>query len=211
MLLNKGELDGVRVLEAATVERITTNGLPAAIAKTRGTMGWGLANVNVQMDPASPLRGEYGWDGTAGTIFWIDPAREMITVLMTQSSPANPDGIRQRFKTTIQQAVADRFRMRNRVLAGALLAAASLDANRVLETARRAGAVVYAMSVGRQRRPRFLRDLTDATAGALLEIEDVRDLRTLFARVLAEFRQRYVVSFTPRGVPDQGWHRFRSA
>jgi CubicO group peptidase (beta-lactamase class C family) len=108
MLLNKGEIDGVRVLKAATVDRITANGLPAEILKARGgTMGWGLANVNVQMDPASPLRAEYGWDGTAGTIFWIDPSREMITVLMTQSSPANPDGIRQRFKTIIQQAIAD--------------------------------------------------------------------------------------------------------
>jgi CubicO group peptidase (beta-lactamase class C family) len=106
MLLNKGELDGVRILRAATVERMTGNGLPDAILKLRGgSMGWGLANVNVQMGAASPLRGEYGWDGTAGTIFWIDPAREMITVLMTQSSPANPEGIRQRFKAVVQQAV----------------------------------------------------------------------------------------------------------
>ncbi len=91
MLLNKGELDGARLLTAKTVEQMTGNGLPPAILATRGgTMGWGLANVNVQMDPASPLRGEYGWDGTAGTIFWVDPAREMITILMTQSSPADP-------------------------------------------------------------------------------------------------------------------------
>ena len=72
-------------------------------------MGWGLANVNVVLDPASagyPAdRGEYGWDGTAGTIFWIDPNREMITILMTQSSPANPDSLRQRFKALVDQAV----------------------------------------------------------------------------------------------------------
>jgi CubicO group peptidase (beta-lactamase class C family) len=106
MLLNKGELDGARLLTAKTVEQITSNGLsPAILAARGGTMGWGLANVNVQTDPASPLRGEYGWDGTAGTIFWIDPAREMITVLMTQSSPANPDGLRGRFKTLVQGAV----------------------------------------------------------------------------------------------------------
>ncbi len=108
MLLNKGELDGVRILKAATVERIIANGLPDAILKLRGgSMGWGLANVNVQMDPASPNRGEYGWDGSAGTIFWIDPAREMITILMTQSAPANPDSIRQKFKALVQQAIVD--------------------------------------------------------------------------------------------------------
>ena len=106
MLLNKGELDGVRLLERATVEKMTANGLSDEIQKLRGgAMGWGLANVNVQLDPSSPLRGEYGWDGTAGTIFWVDPAREMVTLLMTQSVPANPDGIRQKFKALVQQSV----------------------------------------------------------------------------------------------------------
>jgi CubicO group peptidase (beta-lactamase class C family) len=83
MLLNKGELDGVRLLKAATVERMIVNGLPEAITRTRNGVGWGLANVNVAAN------GEYGWDGTAGTIFWIDPRSETITILMTQSSPAN--------------------------------------------------------------------------------------------------------------------------
>jgi CubicO group peptidase (beta-lactamase class C family) len=106
MLLNKGELDGRRILKAETVEMMTKNGLPDAILKRRGgTMGWGLANVNVQMSETSSVRGEYGWDGSAGTIFWIDPARETVIVLMTQSQPANPDSIRQRFKALVDQAV----------------------------------------------------------------------------------------------------------
>lgn len=112
MLLNKGELDGVRILQAATVATITANGLPDAILKARGgAMGWGLANVNVVLDPTTlnypANRGEYGWDGSAGTIFWIDPGKEMITILMTQSSPANPDSLRQRFKTLVQQSLVD--------------------------------------------------------------------------------------------------------
>jgi CubicO group peptidase (beta-lactamase class C family) len=108
MLLNRGELDGVRILKHETVARITSNGLPDPILKLRGgSMGWGLANVNVEMDPASPLRGEYGWDGTAGTIFWIHPARDMITILMTQSTPANPDRVRQKFKVLADAAVID--------------------------------------------------------------------------------------------------------
>jgi CubicO group peptidase (beta-lactamase class C family) len=106
MLVNKGALGGIRILRSETVEQITTNGLPESILKLRGgSMGWALANVNVVMDPASPLGGEYSWDGTAGTIFWIDPAREMITILMTQSAPSNPDGIRQKFKALVQQAI----------------------------------------------------------------------------------------------------------
>jgi CubicO group peptidase (beta-lactamase class C family) len=101
ILLNAGQLDGVRLLRADTVKTMTRNGLPDSVVAARGgAMGWGLANVNVALDS-----GEYGWDGTAGTIFWIDPNREMITILMTQSSPANPDGLRQQFKALIQQAV----------------------------------------------------------------------------------------------------------
>ncbi len=111
MLLNKGELDGVRLLRAGTVEAMTRNGLSEAVQKARGrAMGWGLGNVNIVLDPAGvnyPANaGEYGWDGTAGTIFWVDPTTEMVTVLMTQSSPANPDNLRQRFKTLVHQAIA---------------------------------------------------------------------------------------------------------
>jgi CubicO group peptidase (beta-lactamase class C family) len=99
MLLNRGELDGVRILRAATVETMTANGLSGPEAQS-GTMGWGLANVSVDL-----RTGEYGWDGTAGTIFWINPEKELITILMTQSSPANPDGLRQEFKRVIDQAL----------------------------------------------------------------------------------------------------------
>ncbi len=99
MLLNKGELDGARILQAKTVETMVTNSLSPAMLQVRAGTGWGLANVNVAPD------GEYGWDGTAGTIFWIDPAKEMVIVLMTQIVPPNPDSVRQRFKTLVKQSV----------------------------------------------------------------------------------------------------------
>ena len=107
MLVNRGELDGVRLLARESVERLTRNGLPDAVLKQRGRgdVGWGLINANVVLDHASPLRGEYSWDGTAGTIFWIDPAREMITLLFAPARPSNPDGIRQKFKALVQQAI----------------------------------------------------------------------------------------------------------
>jgi CubicO group peptidase (beta-lactamase class C family) len=107
MLVNRGELDGVRLLRRESVERMTRNGLPDAVLKQRGRgdMGWGLINANVVLDPASPLGGEYSWDGTAGTIFWIDPARQMITLLFAPARPSNPDGIRQKFKALVQAAL----------------------------------------------------------------------------------------------------------
>ncbi len=111
MLLSNGALDGARLLKPETVAMMVGNRLSDAITRNRGggVMGWGLANVNVVLDPSRvpypTVVGEYGWDGTAGTIFWVDPSRKLITILMTQSSPANPDRIRQRFKTLVEQAV----------------------------------------------------------------------------------------------------------
>ena len=110
MLLNRGELEGKRILKAGTVDAMTMNHLSPKILEARGGgMGWGLANVNVVLNPAAvnyPAgRHEYGWDGTAGTIFWVDPHLQMVTILMTQSSPANPDSLRQRFKTLVQQSI----------------------------------------------------------------------------------------------------------
>lgn len=113
MLLNGGELEGQRLLRGDTVARMVSNGLSTAVLNARGggVMGWGLANVNVVVNSARvayPANvGEYGWDGTAGTIFWIDPRTELVTLLMTQASPADPDGLRAKFKTIVQQAVTN--------------------------------------------------------------------------------------------------------
>jgi len=111
MLLNRGQLDGVRLLKPETVDMMVTNGLSEAVlaARGRGVMGWGLGNVNIVMKPEEVRypanRGEYGWDGTAGTIFWNDPSKQTVILLFTQSSPPDPDGLRQRFKTAIQAAI----------------------------------------------------------------------------------------------------------
>jgi CubicO group peptidase (beta-lactamase class C family) len=104
MLLNRGELGGVRLLKPDTVDRMTTNGLPPQILAARRGTGWALAGVTVVVAPGAPLLGEYSWDGTAGTIFWVHPARELVTILMTQSAPSNPDGIRQKFKALVEAA-----------------------------------------------------------------------------------------------------------
>ena len=110
MLLNKGELDGVRLLSTATVEMMTTNGLSSPVLQQRGgATGWGLANVDVVITPSPrgylTAAGEYGWDGSAGTFFSIDPARQLIVMLFAQNVPASPEGLRQRFKAAIDQSV----------------------------------------------------------------------------------------------------------
>jgi Ca-activated chloride channel family protein len=79
----------------------------------------------------------------------------------------------------------------------------------VLESARRSEVTVYAVSVRGQGKARFLDDITEVTGGAVVEIESTKDLSRTFLNILAEFRQRYVVSYSPRGVPTGGWHRLQ--
>jgi VWFA-related protein len=76
----------------------------------------------------------------------------------------------------------------------------------VLEIAKRSDAVVYAISTGRAK-PEFLRDLTSFTGGRLFEAEKTANLGAIFLDVLQEFRHRYLLSYTPRGVAPNGWHR----
>ena len=81
-----------------------------------------------------------------------------------------------------------------------------LQADAVLENAKRSDVVAYAVSVGRLK-SEFLRDLTSFTGGRLFEVEKTANLSAIFLSVLEEFRQRYLVSYTPRGVAKDGWHR----
>ena len=82
-----------------------------------------------------------------------------------------------------------------------------LTEDAVLDTAKRGGAVVYAVSAGRLPARTFLRDLTEFTGGSLFELASTKNLSAVFLNVLAEFRQRYLVSFSPNGVSTTGWHK----
>ena len=110
MLLNNGELGGVRLLKPETVASMTINALPPAILKQKGgNVGWGLANVDVVVGEGSrgylTAIGEYGWDGSAGTFFAVDPSKELVVTLMTQNLPANPEQLRQKFKAAVLQSI----------------------------------------------------------------------------------------------------------
>jgi CubicO group peptidase (beta-lactamase class C family) len=92
MLLNKGELDGARVIEASSIELMTANHLPQAlidqgfIAGAQAVKpGRGYAfNGAVFYDPApagSPVgKGTYQWDGAGGAWFWVDPEHDLLFV-----------------------------------------------------------------------------------------------------------------------------------
>ena len=91
MLLNGGELDGVRLLSPKTVELMTVNHLGDVPMGFGGRgVGFGLG-VAVALDPGETgelgSAGEYNWGGAAGTRFWVDPEEQLIGVFMVQSIP----------------------------------------------------------------------------------------------------------------------------
>lgn len=81
-----------------------------------------------------------------------------------------------------------------------------LQADRVLDAARRSNVVAYGVTTGDLSKGSFLREFAERTGGAALKVASNNDLRPAFVRILDEFRQRYVISFTPAGVPASGWH-----
>jgi VWFA-related protein len=93
------------------------------------------------------------------------------------------------------------------VFSDGLDTASWLTADAVIDVAKRSDVVVYGVSIRSSQTPEFLRDLTSTTGGRLLEVERTSNLDAIFLGVLEEFRRRYLVSFTPRGVAANGWHR----
>jgi VWFA-related protein len=76
----------------------------------------------------------------------------------------------------------------------------------VLDTARRSDVVVYGVAVN-QTGPEFLNEMATVTGGRVFEVEKTANLPAVFANILNEFRHRYLISYTPRGVAKGGWHR----
>ena len=121
MLLNKGELDGVRLLGTRTVDYMTRNHLPGGadlehfgrplFAETSfDGVGFGLG-FSVVLDSAENkvlrAEGEYSWGGAASTIFWVDPVNEIVALFLTQLLPSSTYPIRSQLNQLVQQALVD--------------------------------------------------------------------------------------------------------
>ena len=95
-LLNGGELDGVRLLGAKTVRWMTQNHLPKSLQPIEigpdfrhPGYGFGLGfRVRTSAVGADTIgsEGDYGWGGSAGTRFWVDPEEALVGLIMLQLS-----------------------------------------------------------------------------------------------------------------------------
>ncbi len=113
MLLNGGQLEGVRLLSRATVSHMASDHL--GNMKIAGNLdrgyGFGLGfavRKETGLNAVVGSAGEYRWGGAAGTAFWIDPKEQMVVVFMTQNQPGAPRRYdRELFQQLVYQALVD--------------------------------------------------------------------------------------------------------
>jgi CubicO group peptidase (beta-lactamase class C family) len=97
MLLNGGQLDGVKILKPSTVKLMSTDQLDARVTErnflpSKGSVGFGMDFAVRVSPPQKPQEnrgavGEFFWDGAASTLFWVDPANHLAAVFFTQKMP----------------------------------------------------------------------------------------------------------------------------
>jgi CubicO group peptidase (beta-lactamase class C family) len=119
MLLNKGTLDGTRLLSRKTVEYMTANQLGPNVDVSRlhefavehmDGFGFGLGvavrtQTGVAGVPGTP--GEFLWSGAQGTMFWVDPKEDMAVVFLANTPGPARRHYRELVKTLVVQAISD--------------------------------------------------------------------------------------------------------
>ena len=124
MLLNGGELDGVRILAPKTIALMTSDQLPATVERhtpvaiaigsfgpvpEMGTsFGLGFAvRVDAGRNPMPGSVGDFSWGGITGTLFWVDPQTKLVAVLMAQSPQTMLNVIWRQTRTMVYQAMTN--------------------------------------------------------------------------------------------------------
>jgi CubicO group peptidase (beta-lactamase class C family) len=98
MLLNSGELDGVRVLARKSVEYMTSDHIGPEVDTTKlreypniNGYGFGLGVAvrrSAGMGGMPSSAGEFHWAGSTGSYFWVDPAEQLVVVFMAHAPGA---------------------------------------------------------------------------------------------------------------------------
>jgi CubicO group peptidase (beta-lactamase class C family) len=108
MLLNGGELEGKRILRRETISLMTRDhlGKTPGMSNERG-FGLGFEVRKVSEPGKTGLVGEYGWAGNAGTLFFVDPKRELLGIYLIQVSDGDRIALRNEFRSLVHGAVIE--------------------------------------------------------------------------------------------------------
>ena len=111
MMLNGGELDGVRILSPRTISLMVSNHISDKLVYIRGPgygfgLGYGIVmDSGLANDHLSP--GSFLWGGAWGTVAWVDPVEDILGVLMMQITSYRHLTVRQDFSTVTSQAIIE--------------------------------------------------------------------------------------------------------
>ena len=111
MLLNGGEIDGVRLLSPKTVELMTVNHVGTLFAE-RGPgdagLGFGLGFDVVEdlgQTGGHGSLGSFGWGGAYHTKYWVDPKERLVALVMVQLLPAGDSDLQRKFRALVYQSI----------------------------------------------------------------------------------------------------------
>lgn len=112
MLLNGGELDGVRILAPLTVAQMSQDQTPrdmdiSSLGRSGTVFGLDFAVITDPVQAESYSKGEYYWAGAAGTWFWIDPVEDIVFVGMIQAAGAGLPDMRTISRRLLYQSIME--------------------------------------------------------------------------------------------------------
>ena len=107
MLLNGGELDGMRLLGPKSVEMMTSNQV-GKLYREDGSLGFGLGfetteDVGAAGRPDS--LGAFGWGSAYYSKYWVDPREKLVAVFLTQLIPAGNLDVQDTFRYLVYQTI----------------------------------------------------------------------------------------------------------
>jgi CubicO group peptidase (beta-lactamase class C family) len=105
MLLNGGELNGVRLLSPKTVDLMTSNQVGALFNANGQGFGFGFSiNEKLGVDNTTMSVGTYGWGGAYGSQYRVDPKERVVLVFMINQLPNRSD-VAAKFPNAVYQAL----------------------------------------------------------------------------------------------------------
>jgi CubicO group peptidase (beta-lactamase class C family) len=124
MLLNSGELEGVRILGPKTIALMTSDQLAANVERhTPVAMGLGpfgptpemgtsfglgfAVRVDAGRNPEPGSVGDFSWGGVLGTLFWVDPKEKMVAVMLTQAGQGQNGAVWRQTRSMVYQALVN--------------------------------------------------------------------------------------------------------
>jgi CubicO group peptidase (beta-lactamase class C family) len=102
MLLNKGTLEGHRILKSETVDLMTCD----QVATIKKDDGFGLG-VSVRRESTGSGAGTFGWGGFWYTTFFVDPGQQLIGIAMGQLHPSGGASLNSKFEGLVRQALVE--------------------------------------------------------------------------------------------------------